>query len=470
MTVKKVIAFALVLTLALGGLVFAHAAVTDSQDELLVYPTLQLGDPAALEGRTVSLTISCGDHLRWLTDYPFGGEAVTEFAYSRTPIQPPTDFSARSLDVWFSGGMSSSVSSGEFSPKATDYGSLLQAVAQETPSGGSKTMSLTMSDYVDYYLPDYQLSYKDEQKQCSEAASLSSFLSGDYRHEDMGSYRALLKAFRFPVQPGHIISVTVDKDDAGRVVGIQLYPENGPELHFLSDVNAEGVWFVPVYRDESGTPLPYESPQGHGIYFIPWRTTGAIHYTATTRDQVTPDVKNARLVFPLEEALQIEHITIDADTGSARMLTLENGMYILTTCDLETGTVRSRLELLPHDPENPDATASFRQEGAYLLVLLQSSLALTDAAGETLLLTAPDALGQTFGARFFDPDTGDLRFDGETLILTDTTWHKEGAFWAAAWRQGELRVYGEYDCSLLRGNDSWYYSYVTAEEYPIILK
>ena len=67
-------------------------------------------------------------------------------------------------------------------------------------------------------------------------------------------------------------------------------------------------------------------------------------------------------------------------------------------------------------------------------------------------------------------DGSALRFDGETLILTDTAWHKEGAFWAAARRPGELRFYGEYDCSLLRGNDSWYYSYVTAEEYPIILK
>ena len=40
MTVKKVLAFLLVLALALGGIGFAHAAVTASQDALLVFPTL----------------------------------------------------------------------------------------------------------------------------------------------------------------------------------------------------------------------------------------------------------------------------------------------------------------------------------------------------------------------------------------------------------------------------------------------
>ena len=53
---KKVIVFLLTVALALGGLGFAHAAVTASQDDLLVYPTVQVGDPAALEGLTASFT------------------------------------------------------------------------------------------------------------------------------------------------------------------------------------------------------------------------------------------------------------------------------------------------------------------------------------------------------------------------------------------------------------------------------
>ena len=467
---KKVIVFLLVLSLALGGIVFAHAAVTDSQDELLVYPTLQLGDTAVLEGRTAALTITCGEHLRWLIDYPFGGQAVTEFAYSRSPLQPPSSDTYNSLDIWLTAGMGSSVSGGEFSRVDSEYGALLEAVAAGTPAGGSKTMSLTMSDYVNHYLPDYQLRYEDEDRQCSQSADLYRFLAGEEWYEFSGCYVALMQQFRFPVQPGHVMSVTVDKDDAGRMVGIELHPESGsPELHFLSDLNSEGIWFVPVFRDENGTPLPYESPAGHGIYFIPWMHNDRYLQTAGQKEQVTPNVNKAQLILPLDEDLRIEHLVIDAENGTARMLTLEDGMYVLSTCDLGSGTVRSRLELLPFDPADTDTTAVFRQEGDHLLVLVQSRLVLTDAAGEQLLLTAPDFTDQTFGARTFDPDTGDLRFEDGTLILTDTAWYQDGTFWTAAWQQDAPVFYGEYDCSIMRGNDNWYYSYVTAQEYPITL-
>ena len=71
---KKVLVFLLVLALAVGGIGLAHAAVTGSQDDLTVYPTLEVGDPTALEGLTASMTFQCGPHLRWHTDYHFGGD------------------------------------------------------------------------------------------------------------------------------------------------------------------------------------------------------------------------------------------------------------------------------------------------------------------------------------------------------------------------------------------------------------
>ena len=143
--------------------------------------------------------------------------------------------------------------------------------------------------------------------------------------------------------------------------------------------------------------------------------------------------------------------------------------------DFEVGLRRGdglylELHRSPFAPDDGVTSASFHREGEHLLLTIQSRIALTDAAGETLLLTAPDALAQNFNSRSYDPDTGDLRFDGETLILADTAWFREGTFWAAAWRQDELTYYGEYDCSIMRGNDHWYYSYVSAEEYPIVLK
>ena len=470
MTMKKVIIFALVLALALGGIGFAHAAVTANQDDLKIFSTVELGDPSVLEGLTAEMTVTCGEHLRWSIDYPFGGQAVTEFVYDRKGTQPPQAGAGNYLDLWLSGGVSSSVSGGSFTPGSSGYGPLLLAVASQTPDGGSRTMALEMSDYVNYYLPDYELRYEHEARQCHENASTHGLVTGEGWYENPGCYTALMEAFRFPVQENHIMSVTVQKDEGGRIVSIELSPEDGPELHFLSDVTDQGIWFVPVFRTAEGTPLPYESPQGHGIYFIPWKHNDLYHWTEGKPEQVTPDVQNVRLCYPLAEDLRIERIIIDAEAGTAQMLTLEEGQYILTTCDLDAGSVRSRLVLLDQDPGKSDSSAWFQQKGAYLLHLIQGNVVLTDRVGETLLLTAPDVTDQRFGGVWFDPDSGDLRFDGETLILIDTAWYYEGTFWAAAWRQGELMYYGEYDCSLLQNRDNWYYSYITAEEYPIVLK
>ena len=55
MTMKKVIVFLLTVALALGGIGFAHAAVTASQDDLIFYPTLELGDMTALDNVKVGM-------------------------------------------------------------------------------------------------------------------------------------------------------------------------------------------------------------------------------------------------------------------------------------------------------------------------------------------------------------------------------------------------------------------------------
>ena len=360
------------------------------------------------------------------------------------------------MGVWLNGGMSSSVSGGYFSPRASEYGDLLNAVAKETPAGGSRTMTLRMADYVSHYLPDYQLRYEDERRHCSEDADLYALLILEEPYT--GSFVPLMQAFRFPVQENHIISVTVQKDDADRMVGIELYPENGPELHFLSDISDQGVWFVPVFRDENGAPLPYESPEGHGIYFIPWKHDDLYLWSEGQPEPVTLDVKKARLCYPLDENLRIEHMVIDAEAGTAQMLTLEDGQYFLTTCDLESGKETAGLAILPFDPNDPDTTANFSREGDYLLLLLQSNIALTDAAGETLLLTAPTSNDQDINVANLDPKNIDHYFDGETLFIAGFYSSRPYRFAITAWSEGAQTYYGEYSCTLTEGNEDWYYS------------
>ncbi len=465
---KKVIIFLLTVAIAAGGLVFAHAAVTDAQDDLVVYPISEIGDTTVLEGFTASLTIACGDHLRWYVDYPFGGEAETEFAYDPKGTLPNRYHSDNVLSFSLDHGTSGSTN-GSFSFAGTPYAVLLQAAAEQTPNGSTKTVELNMADYVDCYSPDYELHFQENELYCDEYYSFSDDLVGTDWHFNRGSYNDFLQHFRFPVQPGQILSVTVGKNDVGHIQEVGISPENGPELRFFSTLTRDGIWFVPLFQDAAGNPLPYESPEGHGIYFVPWKTVKQeTTVSARAYTYVTPDLSGLKFIAPLSEGRTFEHMELDAQQGEVWMLTSGADGYVMTAIDLHTGSTIAELPLFP--AENEDPYGHFVRDGQYLLVSAEKQIALVDTAAHALLLTAPDADASRFGVYQYTPGQGAMHFDGETLILADTGYYRESMFWAAAYRQDELVCCAEYDCSIMRGNDDWYYNYITAEEYPLTLK
>lgn len=470
---RKVIAFVLVLAIALGGLIFAHAAVTDQQDELLVYAQEESGDITPLAGRTASVIIDCGQHLRWYTDFTFGAD-LTETRFEFTQAAREYDTGRRaSLDVYFTGGMGASVSGGDFTPSMTGYGALLRAVAAMTQAGESKTLNLRMADFVDYYAPDYDLTFDNGEMSCSQSMSLHGQLTEAGWYEDPEAYEAFFDGFRFPIQEDTIIAVTVGKNDAGQIVEIDLYPENGPTLYYESTVNDGGIYFVPIFQDETGNPLPFESPLGFGIYYVPWKITENIANLAdgNTRRVVTPDMEKLELLRSLDETLRIKEMEISADGSEAWILTLEEAGYVLTVYDLAAGT-DTRVEILPYDEAYGSDEAWFGHNGELLVVFAQDRMALVDMADQTLLLTAPldNSEDAPYNPQYWDPDTGYLEFDGEYLYLLDTVYNRDGLFWAAAFREGEQVYCGLYDCSILRGNDDWHYSAITAETNPITMK
>lgn len=458
---RKVLLFALTIAIALGGLGFAHAAVTESQDDLLIYATAEQGDRSVLEGRGLEQTFYCGEHLFWHTDYRFGGGTETRFVYDRKGIREEAYQMEDSLNVGLTGGMSASTN-GAFFAGASGYGALFQAVASQTTSGGSKTMDLRLADYVDFYAPDFELNYEEANLRCYRSVSFLDLMEGQSLYGD-GIYEDFIERFRFPVQEDHIVSVTITKDDMGRINGFEYYFESGPELHFASHVGSEGIWFVPIFRDEKGSPLPYESPEGHGLYFVPWVVTERYD----TLVYVAPDFSGLRLLIPIDPDLSIDHLDINGEAGECRMLSREGNAYVLSIWDLTTGAQKLRLEVLPHDPAESSFGSLLEDEG-YLLITAQSQLALVDQVQGQVLLTAPDVAGQSRRADYYQAATGDLHFDGQRLYLLDCTpSYHDGAFWTAVWQQDQLLYYGEYDCSLLRGNESWYYSSVGTDLYPI---
>lgn len=467
---KKVIIFLLTAAIAIGCIGFAHAAVTDSQDEVFIYPIVEIGDSSILEGRTLSQNLYCGQYLRWHTEYTFGGETEAEFTF-RPEVWTDDTTEVSFLDIYFTGGMGASVSGGSFNLQSTDYGAMFRSVAAAVPDGESRTMNLNMADYVEYYLPDFDLRYEDEALYCQESSSLYGKISGDAWYEEDYCYNDLIALFRFPVQDNHIMAVTVGKSTEGQIQDIEMWPENGPTLKFISDVTAEGIWFTPIFQAEDGTPLDYEAPQDHGIYFAPWKQMG----TTTGGGEpdkaiVSPDMSQLKLVLPLDASLQLLDMVIDAQADRAWMLTLEADGYIVTACDLEAGEFIARTPALPHDAEAEDSYSEIIRDDGFLLIHAQGNLALYAESTDTLALTAPYDHTRTFCPRWYNPTDGEIHYDGEYLILVEAAYYRDGAFFANVFRQGQEVFYGEYDCSLLRGNDDWYYAYILPDRDPVALK
>lgn len=463
---KQVILFALILAIALGGIVFAHTAVTDSQDALVFYPVTQTGDEGVLAGLSASMTFRCGDHLRWQSVYPFCGEARTEFSYNLKTTEP-VETPEGHLELYISNGFSTSVSGGSFRLSSKPYGKLFLAAAESVPAGSSQTTELELAQYMDFYSPEYDLFYQDDRRYCTEQYTVYGDLMGEDWHINSGVYHRLMGLFRFPVQPGETAAVTVGKNDGGQITELELYFQSAAELRFCADLTEEGIWFLPVFQSEDGTPLAYESPQGHGLYFAPWTTDGTAFSTSASPyalSGVTPNLDLLERKLALPQADPVEHLALDAEAGTLWMLTAGESAYQLLCYDLDSDALTAQIPLF--SVQDPDHYAHFVRDGDYLLVYAENRLALVDAAAQELLLTAPegDPLHQ------YLPGRGSLYFDGEMLVLTDAMYYREGAFWAGAWQQDQQLYYGEYDCSLMRGNDNWYYSHITLQEDPITLK
>ena len=361
MTVKKVIAFLLVLALALGGIGFAHAAVTANQEELTFFPVREEGDPSVLDGLTLSLALTDWQHQQWYPRHTFGGDTVTEFVYSRKIIS-----------------------------------------------------------YRDYDWNVLYLTFRD-----------SNTLDFEVRYEDTKINSWRLSDYQLSVQ------------DLG--IAPYMFPaKNNTSLNYLSHINSVGIWFLPFFY-ENIDGQTQRSPLGHGLYFVPWESVDDHYYGRT---EAEPDVNGLQLCLPLSGIRSILDLVVTPDGKAAHLLTLEEEGYFLTTYDLDTDTIRSRLTLSDRDPEISCDGTIYPHFGDQLLLRIKDKLILTDAAGENVLLTAPISDYGSYQVDRFNLETGDLYFDGETLFVTGLIQTVNPTFAISVWSEGVHLYHGEYGCSL----------------------
>ena len=416
---KKVLAFALILAIALGGILFAHLSVSADQEGLEFYPTMEVGDPELLNGVTVSTGFTSQNHLRWHTTHTFGGDTVTEFTYSREWVKMPEPVYNDSYMY----------------PKAQWSYYTKCNCADRIPDPNEQ-----------HFILDIHMDYEDE------------------TIESLSGYAPPISDFSFPYLGSTLSDSRAIEEGGGRIGSSRIELYQGPTLDLFHHMDTEGVWFVMDYRDQDGA-VHYESPSGHGIYFFPWKETN--DYSVYDKQEVTPDEENLRLCVPLDQTLNIDAMGIDPLTDTACLLTLEDGKYVMHTYDLTDGIERSRLELMPQESDKPAERPVIRIAGGLVITQILDQLILTDTTGEKLLLTAPNASNEHFSIRDFEPRTGDFHFDGETLYVTAPA--EKGAFRIAAWTKDGLKYYGVYNCSMSLGTDAFRHNHISFYQYGVTL-
>lgn len=471
---RRVLALTAAICLSIGILTCAHAAITDLEDDLTVTPVETYGDITPLLGRTVTVDITCGDHLVWHTGYTFGADTTeTEFEFIQTVDNSNTGSSySHSFEVSMSGGWGASTS-GSFSLTAyPGFSEMINTVAAATQNGSSRSMNLKLSDYMDYYMLGYTVLYEDEELCCNEHLYTTDLILGDFYSDSLrAQYRRFMEYFKFPVQEDTIVEVIIGKDAAGSINDISYNPANAPQAALMGDVSAAGVWFVPVFCTEDGEPLEAELPDGMGIYFVPWKATGTTQvYDDHTKNnvsktQVTPDVENAVNVYPIAQEISV--LRLQALENELWLLTQEDGMYVLRCVSMEDWSEIANFPVLEADPEG---SVRWDFSGGYMMVATNQEVVLVDLASHAAVLTAPTQEASTWVYYYWDGDFDLLEYDGEYLTLVSCPYYDDGVFWTAVLRQGEMVFFGRYDCAIFLGNEPWYYNSIYSRYSPITLE
>lgn len=373
---KRVIAFILLLTIPVGFLIGAHKAVDGIQDDVVITAEHVYGDPKRVEGVPFRLLTTCGNHMWWYIDHIPGdpGTTLTDFHFSQEghgffdQEHDWTDFSLTTTN-----GMCMSTSGGdgmEFENEG--IGLLINMVAEKTPAGHTREEIVLLEDYFAYYPLDYWANLQTEDYYLDEAYdTIRSWGSWDYEQEGIpNSYDQWIENFKFPIQPGDNMTITVGKDDFGgiREIGVN---ENGTDtsasVSFTTIPVKNGMYFSPVFQYWDGRVIETgEYVYGHGLYYIPLKPIEGT-------ERMTFDFEGLEMVYSLQPSDRLIAMEKSADGQKLHLLANEDGEYIYCLFDIESRTLLSRAQIME---TSADARWAFYPQQELLYLLAGGKMAL----------------------------------------------------------------------------------------------
>lgn len=356
---RKTVIFLLILTIPIGFLLGAHKAIGALGDDVQITLIDAYGDGERIEGKRIRLLTTCGEHMWWYTDHTLGGETQTQFHFS----QEEQSFHEKAYQ-WFGFSLTSAASMGVYTSGGNGFrfddvgmGRILNAVASRTEPGQTREETVLLEDYLDYYPLEYQADIQTERYSINESYSMTQHITsnegGTYglEKEDYGMCQDWMDRFRFPIQPGHAVKVSITRDEGGAVRDAGINVEGGSNaacVDFINYIAEEGMYFSPVFQYGDGTPiLTGEFPEGYGLYYIPYQPLeSSVIFDENKMTEATFDYDALELVYPLDPADTLVAMEASADGSALHLLTRENGTYFYSLLDFQSRRVVTKVEIM----------------------------------------------------------------------------------------------------------------------------
>lgn len=428
---RRLVIFLLILTIPIGFLTGTTKTLDALQDDVEITPIHIYGDPARVEGLRLETMTTMNEHIWWTTDYTAGetGTADTTFHFSQqkrvdeivTPYWNHFSFCASS-----GGGMSMGGGEGFVFDGNDAIGAIAKELADKAQPGEAVTQEVLLENYTDVYPMSYQVSINSGKYWVEGGYDGVTPTFDSYETEVLEDYKRWMELFRFPLQPGQKVDMTVTKDIDGKVRNIDYNLWDAPQIEFITYVAQEGMYFTPRFVDMDGKVLTTgEYPEGYGLYYIPFQFNENIDPALVGEDEICSgkfDFDNLELVYGLDDTDQI--LAIQADEAGTRlhMLTLDDGIYSYCSFDLNARQIVHQIAIMPDEIQEAwDYDYAFFEEQGLLYLWHNGHVALVNLSGSPKVEFISD---WPEGVNANLPES--ILYRDGVLYMTDLNWY-EGA-------------------------------------------
>ena len=404
---KHLVLLAAVLALSVGTLAAGHLYINSAKDKIDIRETVIKGDPAAAAGLAVTChTRDWEGHLQWDTAFTPGR---TEGAKSVFRLSGARKFSSNQLSSWVNLEQVTS----SFSMQGINLnlqkpsGYLMkpvQDVASRTAAGESRTETVRLEDYYDYFPLNLDTHSKEYPNNSIDVYSEECKWLEEY--------------FRVRIEQPAWREVTVKKGRQGQVIAYEMNPQDGNqegELFSNCLITEKGIFLIAETVDSNGEfDDRLECRDGAGVHLIQYREDRENEDPVNYGDLFEP-----RLFYPTGSARTL-WLGISPDERELLLYTWEDGRLVLTVLDPATGEVLQRLDLIETEEENRFFSV-IEWDGLYLAVSRKDTFSLVIREGgryEQVLTGALD-LKSAEEWSVLRGDTA-LAWDGRRMALAST--------------------------------------------------